>query len=241
MINNRHRVFPALLTMACVGISLNAQSASGQSATGAAATTTTMITTTTTASPAVVPASPAASQQPQNLTTCMSELKETIRRMKGDSDDILHEVSRTQQVMPDGVAMDSFSNGVPPQLQGMSMVALDSMSHDVYLPPRVHWLNNSLAQLLDLQSKVQAETAAIAKIMADPECSSGARAQGMVLSDISTELGKDLGAIEVLIRETPPKNANLNLAAHKIEDTLSGMEKVCDRIWKEAPRKFKSR
>jgi len=227
MIKIRHGVLPALLTMASAGI----LSASGQSTTPPAA------------SPTPAPATPPATAAAQipNLTTSMSELKETLRRMKGDSEDILHEVTRTEQVMPNGVAVDSFSNNVPPQLQGVNMVAIDAMSHDVYLPPRVHWLNNSLAQLLDLQSKLQAETAIVAKIVADPECSSGARAQGMVLGDITTGLGKDLGALEVLIRETPPKNANLNLAAHKIEDTLSGMEKVCDRLWKEAPRKLKSR
>ena len=161
--------------------------------------------------------------------------------MKGDNGDILHEVTRTEAVMPNGVAEDRYTNGIPPQIQGLAMTDMDAMSHDVYLPARPHWLNNSLAQLLDLQSKLQAETAILAKIMADPECNSGTRAQGMVLGDITTEVGKDLGALEVLIRATPPKNADINLAAHKIDETLSGMGKVCDRLWKEAPRKLKSR
>ncbi|MBS1991149.1 MAG: hypothetical protein JSS83_11560 [Cyanobacteria bacterium SZAS LIN-3] len=187
------------------------------------------------------PAASPAVAAPQNLSDCLAEIHETLRRMKGDSDDILHEVTRTQEVTRDGVAEDKTQRNMFPTYMGTTMTALDALSRDVLLPPRPHWLNNSFAQMLDLQSKLQAETANITRIVGDPECSSGARAQGMVLGDITSELSKDLGALEVLIRETPPKNAGINLAAHKIGDTISGMEKVCDRLWKEAPRKLKSR
>ncbi|MBS1994882.1 MAG: hypothetical protein JSS86_01170 [Cyanobacteria bacterium SZAS LIN-2] len=187
------------------------------------------------------PAASPAPAAPQNFADCVAEVRETLRRMKGDNNDILHEVSRTEEVTPDGESADKLERNMFPGYMGTTMTAVDAISRDVLLPPRPHWLNNSFAQMLDLQSKLQADTTNIVKIVGAPDCSSGARAQGMVLGDITTELSKDLGALEVVIRETPPKNNSIKLAANKIGDTISGMEKVCDRLWKEAPRKLKSR
>jgi len=185
-------------------------------------------------------AAAAAAPASDNLETSLRELHESLRRMKGDVGDILHEVTRTQELYNNGVPVSSspWANN-PSYLISGGQVAVDSLSHAVYLPPRMHWLNNSLAQLLDLQSKVQAETANIGKILKSPACNSAVRAQGFVLSDVSGELGRDLGGLETVIREDQPSNAKINVTAHKIADTISGMERVGDRLWKEAPRGLK--
>jgi hypothetical protein len=185
---------------------------------------------------------PVVASATDNLETSLRELHESLRRMKGDIDDILHEVTRTEQVYNNGVPVSSNPwSQSPNYLINGGMVAQDALSHNVYLPPRTHWLDNSLAQLHDLQPKLQAETANITKLLGSPECNSATRAQGFVLSDITAELGKDLDGLQALIREEQPSNAKINVNAHKIVDTISGMDNVGDRLWKEAPRGLKAR
>jgi hypothetical protein len=162
--------------------------------------------------------------------------------MKGDVGDIVHEVTRTQQVFPNGepVSANPWSNNPNFNIYG-GMVAQDAVSRVVYLPPRAHWLNNSLAQLSDLEAKLKEETANITKLLKLPACNSATRAQGFVLADVTIELGQDLDALEVLVHAEPIVNAQVNVAAHKIADTIAGMDRVGDRLWKEAPRGLKEK
>ncbi len=187
------------------------------------------------------PASSASAPAADNLETSLRELHESLRRMKGDVDDILHEVTRTQEVYNNGVPVSSspWANN-PNYLISGGQVAVDSLSHAVYLPPRPHWLNNSLAQMLDLQAKVQAETANIGKILKSPACNSAVRAQGFVLSDVAGEIATDLGGLGTVIRENPPSNVIVKANANKVAEAISGMERVGDRLWKEAPRGLKT-
>jgi hypothetical protein len=186
------------------------------------------------------PAADAVPVKSDNLETCLRELHESLRRMKGDVNDVLHEVSRTQDVYNNGVPVSSnpWANS-PNYLISGGMVAQDSLSHAVYLPPRSHWLNNSMTQMLDLETKLETETANIGKLLKTPGCSSAVRAQGFVLSDITTELGQELGVLQAAISEEKLSNAKISVNAHKIADTISGMEGVGDRLWKEAPRGLK--
>jgi hypothetical protein len=180
--------------------------------------------------------------QADNLETSLRELHESLRRMKGDVDDILREVTRTEQSFNNGVPVSSnpWSQSPNYMING-GMAAQDALSHTVYLPPRLHWLNNSLAQMLDLKSKLQVETGNITKILASPDCNSATRSQGFVLSDITAELGRDIDGLEAVIRVDQPSNAKINVNAHKIGETISGMDRVGERLWKEAPRGLKSK
>jgi len=178
---------------------------------------------------------------PDNIELSLREVHETLRRMKGCTDDILHEVSRTQQVYNNGVPVTTSPWQLNPAYMAMNMTAQDALSHNVYLPPRAHWLDNSLAQLRDLQSRLKAETANLSKLLQNPVCNSATRSQGFVMGDITLELAKDLDNLSALTKATPPSNAQINVATHKIIETISGLDKVGDRLWKEAPRGLKNK
>jgi hypothetical protein len=163
--------------------------------------------------------------------------------MKGDVDDILHEVTRTQEVFDNGTpvsATTAITNSPTFNVLG-GMTMIDATTHDVYRKPRPHWLDNSMSQLNDLQPTVQAETVMISKILGSPECNSAVRSQGFVLGDISTELGKDLTALQTVLHTEPLVNAKIVVMAQKVNGTIKGMYDVAARLWKEAPRDMKAK
>ena len=178
----------------------------------------------------------------ESLDSAIKEIHETLRRMSSAAGDMLHEVTRTEEVYNNGVPVGKNANpmALSPMYQMNGYQTLqDSLTHAVYLPPRPHWLKNSFDQLSDLQTKLLSDAKDIKTILASPDCDSATRAQGMVLGDISIELGNDLDGLKADISAQPLSGAKINVTSHKIIDTIGGMEKVADRVWKEAPRRLK--
>lgn len=181
--------------------------------------------------------------QTDNLEESLRELHESLRRMKSDTDDILHEVTRTQEVFSNGAPVSSttaITNSPEFNVYG-GMTELDAVTHSVYMKPRPHWLDNSMAQLNDVQPTVVTETKMISKILGSPECKSEVRAQGFVLGDISTNLAKDLADLQAALHEQPLVNAKITVMAKKVNGTIQGMYDVAARLWKEAPRDMKTK
>ena len=199
------------------------------------------------ASPASVADSPATSikaQPADNLDGAVKESKETLRRLNGAAGDMLHEVTRTEEIYNNGVPVGKnygAISGSPMYQMDGGQTLQDAASHAVYLPPRPHWLNNSYDQLTDFQKKIVVDAADIKRILADPSCDSAVRAQGSVFYDIVGELGQDLSALKLDISVDVPVGAKINVSTHKIIDTISGLERVLDRIWKEAPKALKKK
>jgi hypothetical protein len=208
--------------------------------TGSAASATAAAATATATSPRLNVVPPV---QTDNLEESLRELHESLRRMKSDVDDILHEVTRTQEVFSNGAPVSgttAITNSPEFNVYG-GMTELDAVTHSVYMKPRPHWLDNSMAQLNDVQPTVVAETKMISKILNSPECKSDVRAQGFVLGDISNNLAKDLADLQAVLHEQPLVNAKITVMAKKVNGTIQGMYDVAARLWKEAPRDMKAK
>jgi hypothetical protein len=232
------------LTLTSVSPALADATAPGATAPGATPATAATATATTTAASAAAPASARSitTAPAESLDSAIKEIHETLRRMSSAAGDMLHEVTRTEEVYNNGVPVGKNANpmALSPMYQMNGYQTLqDSLTHAVYLPPRPHWLKNSFDQLSDLQTKLAADAKDIKEILANPDCDSATRAQGMVLGDISAELGRDLDGLKADISAQPLSGAKINVTSHKIIDTISGMEKVADRVWKEAPKRLK--
>jgi hypothetical protein len=187
----------------------------------------------------------AAPLAPATFDEAYKELHETLRRMSQNVGDILHEVTRTEEVYNNGTPVGKSSNAA---LTNSPMYNIyggqtlqDAVTHAVYLPARPHWLKNSLDQLNQLQIKLAVDSTDMKKLLVESSSSSSDRAQSMVMSDIVAELGRDLTALQGDINAQPLSNAKINVTAHKIGDTISGLEKVAHRVWSEAPGALKKK